>query len=177
MLLSACATQAPPSRNPPTLSATPVREPMPTQAPRTATQQQLINEANALAPLTASALGKRFLRAAEALPAISARTAFRDDNTRDFFSPAEANALPEERRKKLSVIELDEYRYYYTKYGSPLAYVRALDLAAANGLTDVKGMRILDFGYGSALATIMFVVSVIATSGYLKYTQRSAGRD
>ena len=35
----------------------------------------------------------------------------------------------------------------------------------------------LDFGYGSALATIMFIVSVIATSGYLKYTQRSAGRD
>ncbi len=35
----------------------------------------------------------------------------------------------------------------------------------------------LDFGYGSALATIMFVVSIVATSGYLRYTQRSAGRD
>lgn len=35
----------------------------------------------------------------------------------------------------------------------------------------------LDFGYGSALATIMFIVSIVATSGYLRYTQRSAGRD
>ncbi len=35
----------------------------------------------------------------------------------------------------------------------------------------------LDFGYGSALAAIMFIVSIIATSGYLRYTQRSAGRD
>jgi len=35
----------------------------------------------------------------------------------------------------------------------------------------------LDFGYGSALATIMFVLSVIATGGYLRYTQRPAGRD
>ena len=34
----------------------------------------------------------------------------------------------------------------------------------------------LDFGYGSALATIMFVVSMIATSSYLRYTRRSAGR-
>jgi multiple sugar transport system permease protein len=30
----------------------------------------------------------------------------------------------------------------------------------------------LDFGYGSALATIMFVVSACATSFYLRYTQR-----
>jgi multiple sugar transport system permease protein len=30
----------------------------------------------------------------------------------------------------------------------------------------------LDFGYGSALATIMFVVSAIATSFYLRHTQR-----
>jgi multiple sugar transport system permease protein len=34
----------------------------------------------------------------------------------------------------------------------------------------------LDFGYGSALAALMFVISMIATSGYLRYTRRSAGR-
>ncbi len=32
----------------------------------------------------------------------------------------------------------------------------------------------LDFGYGSALATLMFVVSLAATSFYLKYVQREA---
>jgi multiple sugar transport system permease protein len=34
----------------------------------------------------------------------------------------------------------------------------------------------LDFGYGSALAALMFVLSMVATSGYLKNTRRSAGR-
>jgi len=34
----------------------------------------------------------------------------------------------------------------------------------------------LDFGYGSALATLMFVFSMVATSGYLRYTRRSSGR-
>ena len=34
----------------------------------------------------------------------------------------------------------------------------------------------LDFGYGSALATLMFVISMAATSGYLRYTRRSASR-
>jgi len=35
----------------------------------------------------------------------------------------------------------------------------------------------LDFGYGSALAALMFVLSMAATSGYLKYTRRSSGRE
>ncbi len=34
----------------------------------------------------------------------------------------------------------------------------------------------LDFGYGSALAALMFVISMVATSGYLRYTRRSSGR-
>jgi multiple sugar transport system permease protein len=34
----------------------------------------------------------------------------------------------------------------------------------------------LDFGYGSALAALMFVLSIVATSGYLRYTRRSSGR-
>jgi multiple sugar transport system permease protein len=35
----------------------------------------------------------------------------------------------------------------------------------------------LDFGYGSALAALMFVISMTATSGYLRYTRRSSGRN
>ncbi len=30
----------------------------------------------------------------------------------------------------------------------------------------------LDFGYGSALAVLMFGVSLVATTGYLRYTRR-----
>jgi hypothetical protein len=119
------------------------------ETPRSTTQSQLIREADALAPLATSALGTRFLKATESLPTVATRNALRDDNTREFFSKAEAAALSPERRSKLSAVELDEYRYYYTKYGSPLAYLRALDLASANGVADVKGERIMDFGYGS----------------------------
>jgi multiple sugar transport system permease protein len=34
----------------------------------------------------------------------------------------------------------------------------------------------LDFGYGSALATLMFAISMAATSGYLHYTRRTTSR-
>ncbi|HEX6837900.1 MAG TPA: hypothetical protein VF334_15080, partial [Polyangia bacterium] len=41
----------------------------------------------------------------------------------------------------------EEY-YYTTRYGTPLAYARPLELLARAGLGDVAGRRILDFGYG-----------------------------
>lgn len=39
--------------------------------------------------------------------------------------------------------------YYKTKYGSPLAYARALDLVAAAGMPSPEGARVFDFGYGT----------------------------
>ncbi|MCA2997801.1 MAG: hypothetical protein ING75_04275 [Rhodocyclaceae bacterium] len=145
--LGGCGTSQTPRRVEP--PPQPRLETAATSPVRTATQQKLINEADALAPLAVTELGKKFLRATEALPAVASRTVYRDDNTREYFSPSEAAALAEERRKKLASIELDEYRFYYTKYGSPLAYLRALELASGYGLTEVGKANILDFGYGS----------------------------
>lgn len=121
------------------------------QAPvtRSATQQRLIAEANGLLPLVKTDLGQRFLRATDSIPNVATRTIYRDDNRREFFSPAEAEKLPAERRMRLAVLQHDEERYYYTRYGSPLANVRALELAAQYGLTDAAGMRVMDFGYGA----------------------------
>ena len=113
------------------------------------TVARLVNEAKALALLTNSALGKQFLDATSSLPPIHPRTVWQNPQTREYFSPAAAAALPEAARIKLVQTELDEYRYYYTKYGSPLAYVRALDIASEHGFDNIAGKRILDFGYGS----------------------------
>jgi hypothetical protein len=44
---------------------------------------------------------------------------------------------------------LDETFYYTTRYGSPLAYARPLEILAQAGLADVRGKRIADFGYGT----------------------------
>ncbi len=134
--------------------------------------QKLVNEAGALAPLARSTLSRRFLAAAESLPSISPRTVFQDPQSREYFSPAAAAALPEARRVKLLQTELDEFRYYYSKYGSPLAYMRVLDLAAENGINDVARKRVMDFGYGSIgqlrlLASLGAHVTGIDTDSYL----------
>lgn len=121
----------------------------PVVVPKSVTVQQLINEASALAPLATSPLARRFLAATESLPTIGTRTVHQMPQTRNYYSPAATADLPPETRARLVKIDLEEYRYYYTKYGSPLAYMRALELVAARGMSDLSGRRVLDFGYGS----------------------------
>ena len=141
--------------------------------------QRLRDEATALRPLAQSTLGQRFLDATRSLPPIAPRTAYINEMKREYFSVAEKSALPVSAQAKLAEVSLDEYRYYYTKYGSPLAYLRALDLAAANGIADVSGKRILDFGYGGIgqlrlLASLGAYVTGIDPDSYLDALYSSA---
>jgi SAM-dependent methyltransferase len=106
-------------------------------------------EAEALRPLVKSSLAGGFLDAVADLPAVAARTIYRDPKTGAYRTEAAANALGEEERKALVPLPVSERVYYYTKYGTPLAYVRPLEVLGENGLKDVRGKRVLDFGYGT----------------------------
>ncbi len=111
--------------------------------------QRLADEAEALKPQAVSGLTLRFLEAVQALPPVPLRKVFINETTREYFSQAERERLPDAQRTRVVPVELDEYRYYYTKYGSPLSYLRPIEIAAAQGMTDVAGRRIADYGYGS----------------------------
>jgi hypothetical protein len=178
-LLAGCASapaiRSSDSRMPP--NATP-------DAPRGAisspTVRRLIDEANALMPLAQSDLAKRFLTATESLPGVAPRTVYVNEMTREYYSPTEFAALPEATRVRLNKTDLDDYRYYYTKYGSPLAFFRALDIATSVGISDVAGKRILDFGYGSIghlrlLASLGANMTGIDPDSYLDALYSDAG--
>jgi hypothetical protein len=134
-------------RTPPPLgpSEAPVQPPV----ALTPTLRGLVNDANALMPMAKSDLARRFLRATELLTPVSPRVVYLNESTREYYSLAEVAAMSELQRARLNKTDLNEYRYYYTKYGSPLAYMRALDVAATAGITDLSGRRVLDYGYGS----------------------------
>lgn len=106
-------------------------------------------EAEAMKPLVRSDVAKRFLEATDTLPAIAPRTLYRDPQTRTLYSKSAADKLDEEKRKALAPVQATETLYYNTKYGSPLAYARPLEVLGQAGLKDVSGLRILDFGYGT----------------------------
>jgi SAM-dependent methyltransferase len=110
---------------------------------------QLRQEARALEPLVESPLAKSLIGAVSELPTIAPRTLFRDEATGDVLNEGEMLMWRPEDRSKLKPFPVDESFYYTTKYGTPLAYLRPLDLLGRAGVADAAGVKILDFGYGT----------------------------
>lgn len=114
--------------------------------------RKLRDEAASLAGLGGlikAPLARSFLDAVAVLPAIPTRTLLRDSGKTHYYTQEEAARLEASERAALESIELDGSYYYTTRYGTPLAYVRALELASGAGLGDLAGKRVLDFGYGA----------------------------
>ena len=105
-------------------------------------------EAKALQPLVRSDLVKRFLAAVDELPTIKPRSLYFDPEKGAYVSRDKYEAMSDTDRKQYRVTRKEEDFYYYTRYGTPLAYSRALDILAAAGLDDLTGKRIVDYGYG-----------------------------
>ncbi len=109
----------------------------------------LRREARSLEPLVTSRLAGDFLRATPRLPAIAPRKLYLDEAKKIYMTDAAASTLSENEKRTLQPIPVDESLYYTTKYGSPLAYARPMDLLGQSGLESVSGLKILDFGYGT----------------------------
>jgi SAM-dependent methyltransferase len=109
----------------------------------------LRREAKALEPLVESPLARAFLKATSDLPAVSPRTLYVDEAKHIYLNEDEARSSKPEARRVLKRFPVDESFYYTTKYGSPLAYVRPIDLLGRSGFETVAGRKVLDFGYGT----------------------------
>lgn len=112
-------------------------------------QDRFREEVAALQPLVTQRLTRQFLAATTQLPRVPARTIYRDSARTRAWNAREYAALPETARTRLVPRELDEAFYYDTRYGTPLAYARVLELLATAGVADVKRARIADFGCGT----------------------------
>jgi len=95
---------------------------------------------------------KAFLKATRSLPEIGARTVLYDAKAREAVSAEEHARLAPEEQARFQPTSYDGEFYYSTRYGTPIAYARALDVVgklAGTPAEDVlSGKRILDFGYG-----------------------------
>lgn len=114
------------------------------------TVEVLRQEAAAVMPLATQRGTRRFLMSASWLPFPGTHRLYQSrDRTRAITADA-WEALPEGERADFTLQELDEQFFYYTRYGSPIAYTLALDLACTHlGGGDCFGKkRVVDFGYG-----------------------------
>jgi SAM-dependent methyltransferase len=109
----------------------------------------LRREAKVLEPLVESPLARDFLKATTDLPRVAPRTIYFDEATRSYHSASDPRSTKPESRKAFKPVPVDETFYYTTKYGSPLAYVRPLDLLGRSGFETMSKRKVLDFGYGT----------------------------
>lgn len=105
-------------------------------------------EAVSVRPLVKSRLARSFLDAVDHLPVPPARSLYQDAEKR-YILPDDVVWQSEEQKARLVPKPVTDELYYCTKYGTPLAYVRMIDLLGQAGVDDVKGKRILDYGYGT----------------------------
>ena len=116
--------------------------------PDTTALGRLRADARALRPLARSTLGRKFLDATAALAPARARVVWRDSSRAHAWTDREALALTDSARAQFIRREYDETFYWNTRYGSPLAYFRPLEILAGQGITDVYAKRVADFGCG-----------------------------
>jgi hypothetical protein len=110
----------------------------------------LKTQALAVDPLVKSNIAHRFLEAVPFLPHITTpRVVWVQKDPRRYLSDADYNRLTDSARKSFEKRELDESFYYNTRYGTPLAFVRPLDLLGQAGLESLFRSHIVDFGFGS----------------------------
>ncbi|MBX3351295.1 MAG: hypothetical protein KF684_00015 [Phycisphaeraceae bacterium] len=110
----------------------------------------LEREARAVRPLVETDLARAFLDAVADLPRPGPRVVYYNRRSRDAMteSDAQRRGKAEVEREGYERTELSDRFFYFTRYGSPIAYVRAIDLAARHGLASVSNTKIMDFGYG-----------------------------
>lgn len=106
----------------------------------------LAAEAAAAKPLARTELGKAFVAAAEKLPPFAPWSVFR--KKAEWKSVADYEKLPAADKAGWQEMPIADGIYHGFTYGTPLAYLLAVDrLAEAGG--DLRGKRVLDFGHGS----------------------------
>jgi SAM-dependent methyltransferase len=118
-------------------------------APDSTALGRLRADARAMRPLVRSSAARAFLAATGSLPRVPARVVWRDSARTRAWTDLEAQALPDTARARLVRREYDASFYWNTRYGSPLAYARPIELLARHGFGSVGRKRIADFGCGT----------------------------
>ncbi len=154
-------------------------KPEPAESPSTTGSPQLVDMSNVhpaeqLRPQAARLLPDRgcvssrvFVLTTAWIPVVDPRTIYTDEQRSKFLSRVQFEALSPEEQKALEPVQLAGEFYYNTRYGTPLAYTRIVDILCdqltANPAEVTKerapnppsaifsGMRWFDFGCGGVV--------------------------
>ncbi len=137
-----------PAPAPPPAPASPPASAPPPSEPAPKITDKLRRDAASLMPIVSSSLAKDFLAATARLSEPTPRIVYRNREKGSAVSARDYESMDADARAGFTAREFGPAVYFEAAYGSPLVYVRALDLAAPH-LPNGARPKVLDFGYGS----------------------------
>jgi hypothetical protein len=124
--------------------------PPPAETPELTGVDKMVAEAATMQPLVTSSLAKEYLAAIACLPRIDTpRTVYYNKETRDAMTAAQWAAMTEAQRAGYAETAISEQFFYFTRYGTPVAFVRPLEILGRAGIKSASGIKVLDFGFGT----------------------------
>ena len=112
-------------------------------------REQIAGEAKAVEALAETPMGRQWLATADDLAQMPGDRSF-------WYRRADRSALTDDAYAALDATSREGYvetpvseQMYYGRYSTPIAYLRAIDIAAQSGLDRVDGVRVADFGFGN----------------------------
>jgi SAM-dependent methyltransferase len=118
-------------------------------APQVPPTEQMMQEAAVMAEQVSSPFAKSLLGGFGCLRPIQPMTAYYNKETRSALSAADASKMTEAQLKGYEKRDIDDAFYYFTRYGTPVAFVRPAEILGRAGVKSADGLKLVDFGFGS----------------------------
>lgn len=127
---------------------------------------QMVDEAGRMTAMIRTPAARAFLETAKALPPMTPRTIHPKATDRTVvLSAAEFARLSPADAKAYETKTLDEAFFYTTRYGTPVAYARPLDLVSAARKAPLTDARFIDFGFGTIGHLKMLALAGVHVTG------------
>lgn len=111
--------------------------------------EQILQEAAAISPRATTPAAKSLLAGFGCLQPIRPAVFYSNKETRAVLTADEAAKLTEEELKGYTKRDVDDAFYYFTRYGTPVAFVRPVEILGKAGIQSTEGLKLVDFGFGS----------------------------
>lgn len=111
--------------------------------------RRLVGEAHAVQGLSPSRWSAQLAAATAQLPLIAPRHLYNAADDSRSYTEREIAVYPKATRASFVSETVDEEGYYYGPLGSPLFYMRILDIVSENVRANLPGRRILEWNYSS----------------------------
>jgi hypothetical protein len=125
-----------------------LQTPAPT-APQVPPTEVMMQDASSMALQTTSSFAKSLLAGFGCLQPIRPTTIYFNKDSRKALAEADAAKMSAADLAGYTKQPIDDEYYYFTKYGTPVAFVRPVELLGRAGVKGADGLKLVDFGFGS----------------------------